>query len=166
MTNRAANLYFLILISICGIVVVGLGGGLFNQQAPWQFQWQHQAFSNLCHQHPARSFWINGQPMAVCSRCFGIYAGFAGGWFLLPLYSMADAVAGWNIKKIALVVVIINFVDIVGNMMGFWENTIVSRLAFGCTLGISVALIFSGDFFKKIIKSKEKQHGRITAADI
>ena len=104
--------------------------------------------------------------MAVCSRCLGIYAGFAGGWFLLPLYAMGNVAERWSIKKVTLAVAVINVVDIVGNILGFWENTLVSRLAFGCMLGISVALIFSGDFFKTINKSKEKQYGRITATDI
>lgn len=166
MANRQANLYLFVLAAIGGIVMIGLGGGLFNQQAPWQLQWQHEAFSALCHQNPARSFWINGQPMAVCSRCLGIYAGFAGGWFLLPFLASGNVAEKWNIKKITLAVVVINIVDIVGNILGFWENTLVSRLAFGCMLGISVALIFSGDFFKTINKSKEKQYGRVTATDI
>lgn len=32
-------------------------------------------FSGSCHQMPDRSFWIMGYPMALCSRCTGIYAG-------------------------------------------------------------------------------------------
>lgn len=166
MANRQMSLYLLVLVSICGVILVGLGGGLFNQQAPWQMQWQHQAFFNLCHQDPARSFWINGQPMAVCSRCLGIYAGFGLGWFLLPLYHKVDIVGQGSFKKVALIIAVINIFDIVGNILGFWENTLVSRLALGYMLGISVALIFLGDFFNTIIKSKGKQYGKITATDI
>ncbi|MCA9605539.1 MAG: DUF2085 domain-containing protein [Myxococcales bacterium] len=36
-------------------------------------------FSGLCHQDPARSFAIDGHPMAVCHRCTGIYFGLAAG---------------------------------------------------------------------------------------
>jgi uncharacterized membrane protein len=32
-------------------------------------------FRPLCHQDPARSFWIAGQPLPVCARCLGIYIG-------------------------------------------------------------------------------------------
>lgn len=32
-------------------------------------------FSFVCHQIPERSFYINGNPMIICSRCFGIYTG-------------------------------------------------------------------------------------------
>ena len=36
-------------------------------------------FSPVCHQDPARSFWIFGAPVAVCARCLGIYLGAAAG---------------------------------------------------------------------------------------
>ena len=40
-----------------------------------------QFFSIVCHQDPARSFWIAGAPVAVCTRCLGIYLGVvAGAW--------------------------------------------------------------------------------------
>ncbi|MCB9592564.1 MAG: DUF2085 domain-containing protein [Sandaracinaceae bacterium] len=39
-------------------------------------------FSGLCHQEVARSFAIDGHPMAVCHRCAGIYAGLAVGALL------------------------------------------------------------------------------------
>jgi hypothetical protein len=36
-------------------------------------------FSRLCHQDPARSFVVQGSPVAVCVRCLGIYCGVALG---------------------------------------------------------------------------------------
>jgi hypothetical protein len=36
-------------------------------------------FSRLCHQNPARSFLLEGSPVAVCTRCLGIYVGAAAG---------------------------------------------------------------------------------------
>jgi len=33
-------------------------------------------FAPLCHQIAARSFLIGGEPLSVCARCTGIYAGF------------------------------------------------------------------------------------------
>jgi len=41
-------------------------------------------FSPLCHQDPERSICILGHPMAVCSRCAGIYYGFLIGILLFP----------------------------------------------------------------------------------
>jgi len=37
----------------------------------------YRAFGTLCHQIPERSYFIDGHKLAVCSRCTGIYAGFA-----------------------------------------------------------------------------------------
>ena len=36
-------------------------------------------FAPLCHQIAARSFLIGGEPLSVCARCTGIYAGFLFG---------------------------------------------------------------------------------------
>lgn len=165
MQIQQISLYLLVLVLTFAVLVSALGGGLFNQEFPWIFQWQHQAFFNFCHQIPERSFWINGQPMAVCSRCIGIYSGFAAGWILLPLWSVKK-IGGWSMKKVALGFVLINFFDIVGNMLGFWENTLVSRSALGYTIGFSAALIFSGAFFKINIKSKGEHYGRITKSTV
>lgn len=148
MQAQQTSLYLLVTLLISFVVIVAVGGGLFEQQLPSQFQWQHKAFAMLCHQLPERSYWINGQPMAVCSRCFGIYAGFALSWFLLPLWSVGDVGAKLPIKKIVLATVLINFFDIIGNALGFWGNTLVSRLILGWLVGWTVVLLFSGDFFK------------------
>jgi uncharacterized membrane protein len=45
----------------------------------------YQAFSYLCHQIPERSFHLAGHQFAVCSRCTGLYAGFALATLALPL---------------------------------------------------------------------------------
>ncbi len=39
--------------------------------------WLYLLFDAVCQQRPERALWIAGAPMAVCARCFGIYAGFA-----------------------------------------------------------------------------------------
>ena len=130
------------------IVIIALGGGLFNQSASWPLQWQHQTFYNLCHQIAERSIWINGQPMAVCSRCFGIYAGFTLGWGLLPILSLIRITTITHIDKITLVVLLFNIIDAAGNFFELWQNTLVSRTILGGMLGSSAALFFIGDFFQ------------------
>jgi len=45
----------------------------------------YRAFSYFCHQIPERSFFIAGHQFAVCSRCTGLYAGFAVATFAYPL---------------------------------------------------------------------------------
>ena len=42
------------------------------------------AFAGVCHQIPERSFTLLGEPVAVCHRCLGLYAGGLVGLLLLP----------------------------------------------------------------------------------
>lgn len=164
---KATNikLYLLVLLATTGLIVVGLGGGLWGQQAPWLYQWQHQALNFACHQIPDRSFWLNGQPMAVCSRCLGIYGGFLSGWLCLPLLDYAKGIT-LSARKLAGVAILINVADIVGNLMGFWENTLTTRLVLGVTVGLTATLFFTGTFFNRNLKSKRDHHGRITATGV
>jgi uncharacterized membrane protein len=41
-------------------------------------------FAPFCHQIAERSFRLFGQPLAVCARCIGIYAGFLAGAAAYP----------------------------------------------------------------------------------
>jgi len=41
-------------------------------------------FHPVCHQIPERSVHCFGQPLAVCHRCLGLYAGFLLGLLVLP----------------------------------------------------------------------------------
>ena len=45
----------------------------------------YSGFSAACHQMPERSFSREGFPLAVCARCFGLYAGAAAGVLLYPM---------------------------------------------------------------------------------
>ena len=40
----------------------------------------------LCHQIPERCFSITGRPIALCTRCLGIYLGIVLGSFLFPRF--------------------------------------------------------------------------------
>ncbi len=39
----------------------------------------YQAAGLVCHQRPERSFHLAGVPLAVCARCFGLYAAATAG---------------------------------------------------------------------------------------
>lgn len=63
------------LVSAMGLVAFGAGLWGPSDVADWYTSWQKQVFAPVCHQAPGRSLWINGAPMAVCERCFGLYSG-------------------------------------------------------------------------------------------
>jgi uncharacterized membrane protein len=46
------------------------------------WSWIYTFFSHICHQDPARSWHVFGEPLAVCIRCSSIYAGFAASLWL------------------------------------------------------------------------------------
>lgn len=146
---RSTLLYGIILVLTIMVVVIAMGGGVFKQSIPWPVQWQHQSFNSLCHQMVDRSFWINGQPMAVCSRCIGIYGGFALGWVLLPLAPFLKVKTIASIKKIIVFVLLLNIIDAAGDFLALWQNTLLSRSVLGGLLGGTTALIFFGDFFHR-----------------
>jgi uncharacterized membrane protein len=95
------------------------------------------AFATLCHQLPERSYFIDGHQLAVCSRCTGIYGGFAFTLLLYPLIrSLKNPVMprpSWLLLA-ALPVAI----DFGVNFFGFWQNTHTSRLLTGAFLGSAV----------------------------
>ena len=45
----------------------------------------------VCHQIPARSFHLFGEPLAACHRCTGLYVGFAVGVLVWPWLSSLAA---------------------------------------------------------------------------
>jgi len=44
----------------------------------------YTAFAPFCHQIPPRCFHVFGCPLAVCTRCLGIYFGFLAGSLFYP----------------------------------------------------------------------------------
>ncbi|MFP8489353.1 DUF2085 domain-containing protein [Gracilimonas sp. Q87] len=128
------------------LFVLALGPGLYGSEYSHLFSWQYKGFDLLCHQMPDRSYHIAGVPMAVCSRCIGIYGAFVVGWLALPIFSKVSIShktrIGWLIGLI-----ILNLVDVTGNFFEMWSNTLTTRLVLGTLLGLSVAVLFNDEFF-------------------
>lgn len=140
------KLYLLVLALGVALVVIALGGGALNQSGFWFEHWQHKAFNGLCHQDPQRSFWIGNTPMAVCSRCFGIYSTFLVSWILFPLVTKPlEFIDGYK-RWILFAAVMVNLLDVVGNFFGLWQNTLLSRAFLGGFIGLNVVLILGLEF--------------------
>ena len=99
----------------------------------------YEGFGHICHQISERSFHLGEHKFAVCARCFGIYAGFAGGVILYPLVRslrLRDTPARvWLF--IALIPICIDFAL---GFLGIWENTHWSRVTTGAIIGVTAAL--------------------------
>jgi len=100
----------------------------------------YRGFGIFCHQRPDRSYFIEGHKLAVCSRCTGLYAGFAFTLLLYPLLrSLRSAVT--PPRKVLFLAALPLLVDFSLTFFGVWENTHTSRLLTGALLG-SVTVFF------------------------
>lgn len=100
-------------------------------------------FSPLCHQTPQRCFFFFGYPLAVCSRCLGIYAGFFAGSVVFPF------VKGFSKTSIPKMSMFLLFsapiaVDTVGNFLQIWMTPGGIRLFLGILWGGILPFYFIG----------------------
>jgi len=100
----------------------------------------YRAFGFVCHQIPERSFFIAGQPFAVCARCFGLYAGFSLATLAYPLVTSLRKMDAPP-RKWLFVAAVPLLIDYALGVSGIWHNTHASRFVTGALLG-SVAVFY------------------------
>ncbi len=96
------------------------------------------SFHALCHQIPERSFYVGNFPLAVCTRCTGLYTGAAAGVLLYPLarkLTRTDAPA----RAWLLIAALPTAIDFTLGITGLWENTHWSRFLTALVLGAATA---------------------------
>jgi hypothetical protein len=49
----------------------------------------------------------------------------------------------------------VNAIDIAGNAMGLWVNTLESRFILGSLFGLSIAMLITNEFFKTTTNSED-----------
>jgi len=92
-----------------------------------------QFFSAVCHQDPARSFWIAGAPIAVCIRCLGIYLGaVAGAWITAPRRAILGLLAA---------TALVSLLDYFAESAGLHGNWPLLRSALGGILGAGLGAL-------------------------
>ena len=104
----------------------GLAGPLYN------------FFRFACHQISERSFHIEGEQFAVCSRCFGVYLGLLAGFAIYPLWRAIEETEPLPRFWLFLSLVPIT-IDWSLTVFGVWENTHFSRFVTGSILGVACA---------------------------
>ena len=104
----------------------------------------YRSFSHVCHQLPERSFFIAGHQFAVCSRCTGLYFGFAAATFASPLLRSLRTTTAPARKWLFLAAAPLA-IDFSLTYFGIWENTHTTRLLTGLLLGgVSVLFVMPG----------------------
>ena len=101
----------------------------------------YKAFSFICHQIPDRSFHVAGNQFAVCSRCTGLYAGFAVACLIYPI---VRSLRGTDApKRVWLFLAALPLaIDFTLGYFAIWPNTHLTRFLTGALLG-SVAVFYT-----------------------
>jgi uncharacterized membrane protein len=100
----------------------------------------YRSFSYLCHQLPDRSFHLAGHQFAVCSRCTGLYVGFALTTLAYPLIRPIRATTTPALIWLILATVPL-LIDFSLGYFNIWANTHASRFITGLLLS-SVAVFY------------------------
>jgi uncharacterized membrane protein len=128
----------------------------------------YRTFSYVCHQMPERSFFIAGHQFAVCSRCTGLYAGFAAATVVYPLFrSLRQTEA--PARKWLFIAAAPLAIDFAIGYLDIWNNTHSSRFATGALLGaVAVFYVMPGlmDLSLRKCESKSKDSTPISANQI
>ncbi|HYY58680.1 MAG TPA: DUF2085 domain-containing protein [Pyrinomonadaceae bacterium] len=99
----------------------------------------YEIFGKVCHQLPERSFQVEGHQFAVCSRCTGLYAGFALSVLLYPLSRSLKRIDTPRRLWLLLATVPL-LVDWSLGFFDIWANTHLSRFLTGGLFGAVAAI--------------------------
>jgi len=126
-----------------------------NMSTPWNLV--YSTGDKMCHQKAERSFFINGNQMPFCSRCVAIFLGVTIGLGFMIFYKI-------KLDEKFLFLLIASIapmgIDGVGQLIGLWESTNITRvitgLAVGVFCGIAISVII--DEIKEMFVSKKTQN--------
>lgn len=101
----------------------------------------YHLFGSLCHQIPSRCFHLSGIPMPVCTRCFGIYAGFFWGTAFYPLIKRWTSLTVPSLRIFAVFSLPI-IIDTAGNFFFAWQTPGEIRFMIGILWGLLLPFYF------------------------
>jgi uncharacterized membrane protein len=105
-------------------------------------------FSRLCHQDPARSFVVDGSPVAVCVRCLGIYCGAA----LAILLGMGKVPA----RRLLAIALLLNLLDVATAALLWHGDLPLPRFLLGVLLGVGAGAVLLSPLSLAGSRSPEK----------
>lgn len=111
---------------------------IYDNVSGWVTSWQKALFSSVCHQQIDRTYQFGGVPLAVCSRCIGIYTAALTG---LVTFSFFFALVNYSKRYITRIFIIGSFViviDGIANLIGIWHSVDFLRTIIGAVWGFTV----------------------------
>jgi uncharacterized membrane protein len=139
-TSAVFAVWLIVATMALAILVAFIAAPLIKAQGHTAFaSASYNAFSYLCHQLPDRSFHLAGHQFAVCSRCTGLYAGFAFATLALPLLRSLKRTETPHIIWLLLSAVPLT-IDFGLTYFEIWENNHFTRVTTGALFGAVAAL--------------------------
>ncbi len=137
--NHALIVYAaLIAVSLAWIGLIFAAPWLMAERRFYTSMLIYHGFSAACHQISDRSFYAFGFPLAVCSRCIGIYCGFIIGLLLYPFVRNLEEVATPQ-RKWLFILIAPAVIDFAGGLAGVFQNSFLSRTSTGLLAGAILA---------------------------
>ena len=131
------------IVLLAGAVVVTLLAGLASL---FDSAWVYLLFQAVCHQQTERALWLAGGPMAVCARCFGIYAGAVLALLArLPVRPSTLAAASLLLAA-----------DVASEWLGLRSPWATGRLLVGLLAGATAAPFIDGELVQAMRLSRKK----------
>lgn len=122
----------------------------------------YKFFSFLCHQIPSRTFHVENHAFAVCTRCFGIYAGLLVGFVVYLFFRRVEEIE--PLPRVWLFLALVPMgIDWSLGFFEIWENTSVSRFLTGLILGTACAIFIIPALVELVrLLSSKKQLKRLS----
>ncbi len=117
-------------------------------------------FSTVCHQMPERSPFIDGVQLAVCHRCVGIYAALAAAPIGFLMLQRWDPVINRSARWLILLALGVPGADWLGDMLGMWSNTALTRSATGAVFGLIVGYFLCRAFIELMSRKRDLKRAR------
>lgn len=117
-------------------------------------------FAPVCHQLPARSPHIAEVPIAICDRCTGIYVGL-----IIGVVTVEWGRGLWTQMGTFGAYVFLGSlgpagVDWVGDILGLWSNTPLSRSLTGLLFGVTAASFVAAQLLRESEREKARRTQR------
>ena len=123
------------LVVVTAAVAAALGNGLVGYPAGERF---YSWLFSICHQYPTRSFWIMGNPLGICARCFGGYTGVIIASICILLY---HAKINSTLILVALLLAVVGVGDALLRVYAGVDRPNLARAVTGLMGGIGLATI-------------------------
>lgn len=139
--TRAIIAYLIVLAGAvlwCGLIVAA--PVLMHAGATGWGEGLYTFFHPICHQMDDRSLQVFGMPLAVCSRCSAIYAGFLVGLLAYPLFRPVREPHPPS-RTMLVVALIPMAVDVALALTGLHDATLGTRLVTGAVFGLLIPFV-------------------------